>query len=948
MDDHIKIATWNICLGLKCKKDYISNKIIEERIDICSIQECEIEPNYPENLLTFKNYKIEVETNTKKSRCCVYINNRISYRRLTNLEGINNHIIIIDLDLKRKYRLINIYRSFASQEGISPTEKFNNQINLINAAVANSPCRTPLIMGDFNLDYNKIFKTDYPHKLLFEKLNDTFENLNLIQLVKFPTWSRLINGTLKTSLLDHIYTNDHTVINNITYFEPEIGDHRCVTFNINETATVPPPLIKRDWRKYSKDLLENKLSQHSFDCDINSVQELWNYFENKLVTIVDEIVPYVPFTNNYVTASSTPKYLNAKVIKRRLLLKRFKRTNCPSLKQKINVLNYEIKSDMLYIKRKNVRRGIIPGNSKSLWHAVKLAKDLNSPTIPNKMSQNNNEIPITELPDAFAKYFKNKVDLIISENKVDDNVYNGKQKIKSNCINFMTPNYVIEALKSIKIKNCEGYDRIPQRILVDGIKYLAAPLMKLFSMIYHKCEIPEQWLVSKIIPVHKKGNNACITNYRPIANLCSTTKIFEKLILMRLRQLESENKCDLTGQEQHGFKPKRSTATAGLVLQSILSHALDKNSYALMASLDLTAAFDVVNIELLLKRLKIVGLPIDVIKLVKIWLKNRYFYVSVNGDNSYMTSSDAGTVQGSILGPILYAIFVSPLFDLIPMTNYADDNYVIRCNKYISKLIPDMEKSLEAITKWLKKSGLKVNDSKTEMCLFHRNDTAPIQIKLNNSVIKSKPYMNVLGVIFDSKLQWQEQVALTIKKSKRALYCIKLIKKYFTTYELSQLITSNFYSVLYYNSEIWNIHSLNPKLKQALLSASATALKNCTPSYHSLMSFHELHLLNNRATPTQMCQYKLALAMFTLFNTQEPTLDWLDMHFQQTFNQRYNFLNFVNTASYKVGNNILCNRFACLNKKIEHDWLNLTKESFKIKCKALFFPKTTLPLGMSN
>ena len=172
-------------------------------------------------------------------------------------------------------------------------------------------------------------------------------------------------------------------------------------------------------------------------------------------------------------------------------------------------------------------------------------------------------------------------------------------------------------------------------------------------------------------------------------------------------------------------------------------------------------------------------------------------------------------------------------------------------------------------------------------------------------------------------------------------YCIKLIKKYFTTYELSQLITSNFYSVLYYNSEIWNIPSLNPKLKQALLSASATALKNCTLSYHPLMSFYELHSLNNRATPTQMCQYKLALTMYTLFNTQEPTLDWIDLNFQQTFNQRYNFLNFASTSNYKIGNNIICNRFPCLNKKIEHDWLNLTKESFKIKCKALLLPTIT-------
>ena len=83
---------------------------------------------------------------------------------------------------------------------------------------------------------------------------------------------------------------------------------------------------------------------------------------------------------------------------------------------------------------------------------------------------------------------------------------------------------------------------------------------------------------------------------------------------MHLKKLESDNNCDLTGTEQHGFKTKRSTNTAGLVLQSVLSHSLNNNNYALMASLDLSAAFDVVNIELLLKRLKNIGLPPDTYK----------------------------------------------------------------------------------------------------------------------------------------------------------------------------------------------------------------------------------------------------------------------------------------------------------------------------------------------
>ena len=464
----------------------------------------------------------------------------------------------------------------------------------------------------------------------------------------------------------------------------------------------------------------------------------------------------------------------------------------------------------------------------------------------------------------------------------------------------------------------------------------------MFDLIYTQKEIHEQWLISKTIPIFKKGKTNAISNYRPISNLCSSTKIFEKLILMRLRQLEKENNCDITGNEQHGFKTKRSTNTAGLLLQSILSHSLDQDNIALMASLDLSAAFDVVNIELLLKRLKIIGLPPDVIKLIRIWLEKRLFYVSIDGNNSYLLTSDSGTVQGSILGPILYAIFVSPLFDIEKMTNFADDNYVIRWNKCMEALITDMEKSLEAITKWLKESGLKVHTDKTEICLFHRNDKAPIEIMLNGTHITSKPNMKVLGITFDSKLQWHNQVANTINKSRSALHSIKIIRKYFTKEETLKLLTSNFYSILYYNSEIWNTPSLNVKLKQNLLSASANALKICTPSYHSFMSINKLHIVNNRATPTQMSQYKLALTMFTVFNTQEPILDWVDLNFQQTFNQRNTTLNFVNTANYKIGLNSLCNRFTCVNNKIEQSWLNLSKESFKVRCKNIFFPKITL------
>ena len=104
-------------------------------------------------------------------------------------------------------------------------------------------------------------------------------------------------------------------------------------------------------------------------------------------------------------------------------------------------------------------------------------------------------------------------------------------------------------------------------------------------------------------------------------------------------------------------------------MQSLIATALDGDEYVGMASLDLSSAFDVVDTGLLLKRLEVIGLPADIV------LKERKFYVEANGQVSNFFDSKYGTVQGSILGPILYAIFVSPLFDLAEMTMFADDNY---------------------------------------------------------------------------------------------------------------------------------------------------------------------------------------------------------------------------------------------------------------------------------
>ena len=127
-------------------------------------------------------------------------------------------------------------------------------------------------------------------------------------------------------------------------------------------------------------------------------------------------------------------------------------------------------------------------------------------------------------------------------------------------------------------------------------------------------------------------------------------------------------------------------------------------------------------------------------------------------------------------------------------------------------LIEDMERSLEMITKWLRQSGLKVNHAKMEICLFHRNDLQSIKLNVNYNLLKNKDHINVLGIIFDTMLQWHLEVSNAISKSSKALHAISLIKikKYFTSNELLAIITSKYLSILHYNTDVWLLPTLSP------------------------------------------------------------------------------------------------------------------------------------------
>jgi hypothetical protein len=174
-------------------------------------------------------------------------------------------------------------------------------------------------------------------------------------------------------------------------------------------------------------------------------------------------------------------------------------------------------------------------------------------------------------------------------------------------------------------------------------------------------------------------------------------------------------------------------------------------------------------------------------------------------------------------------------------------------------------------TNWLHDSGLSVNKNKTEICVFSKNAVEPLTIRLQNTNIVTKSEMNVLGIYFDSRLKWASQVSNAIKKSSKALNAIKIIRRYFNTNELLKILTSNFFSILYYNSEVWMIKDLKLSLKNDLLAASSNAIKLSLHYPKHRISYINLHKMTNRATPEMYAGYKLSLLLYKTYNQQIPS-----------------------------------------------------------------------------
>ena len=392
----------------------------------------------------------------------------------------------------------------------------------------------------------------------------------------------------------------------------------------------------------------------------------------------------------------------------------------------------------------------------------------------------------------------------------------------------ITQTEIKNVISTLKGKNSAGYDEIPETLIKHCSEYIAKPLTHIFNLSVKFGIFPEAMKIAKITPIHKKGDKQDIQNYRPIAVLPVFSKILEKIMYNRL--LCFLKKFKILTDEQNGFRDNKSTTTACHIFIEQVQHALDNNLYAIGIFLDLTKAYEVLNHDRLLHKLESYGVRGILNTWFRSYLSGRSQYVSLTQIDKkkgvlYKYSSSLrvnlnGVPQGSILGPLLFLIYINDLPYNLQGTKfvlYADDTNILIVDKEEEMLQQKITSVMKHMEKWFSDSDLIVNIDKTCAISFHHyQNHQPIKpsIKLQNKIIGYKTELKFLGLNVTETLTWQTQIQSLSTSLCKSYYMIKSLKNITSTRMIWNVYFAYVESRLRYGIIFWGGESKSIQIFQ--------------------------------------------------------------------------------------------------------------------------------------
>lgn len=363
-----------------------------------------------------------------------------------------------------------------------------------------------------------------------------------------------------------------------------------------------------------------------------------------------------------------------------------------------------------------------------------------------------------------------------------------------------TPEKVEKAILSLKPDSSPGEDEIPAIFLQKCAKTLSRPISEVLCSIHREGKLPHAWKTAIVIPIYKKGNKELPENYRPISLTSTLCKCMEKVLVSEITTFLLEN--NIIPRSQHGFLPGRSTFTNLLSRFQEWTLANDRSEPVDVFYLDFEKAFDKVPFMRLKHKLEHYGIRGELLKLVGDFFLDRQFHVRVGSATSRLRKVFSGVPQGSVLGPLLFLVYISDLPANLKCGRsiFADDT-----NCYSNPLVNhvELQSDIQAIKQWTLTWQMPLNDRKCTILHLGANNPRYAYFVGAIQVSEVKEQKD-LGIIVTEDLKWETHISCLIKKANSLIFLISRAFKNLTPEMVLKLYKAYIRPKLEYAQSIWN------------------------------------------------------------------------------------------------------------------------------------------------
>ena len=691
-----------------------------------------------------------------------------------------------------------------------PSKLENNSFfaNLEDFIFTMDPNQLLFIIGDLNED------------LLCERgsdLKQLIEHYNLENCIKKQTRIKecFSNGNFKTSKS----LIDVCVHNKIDQFGFKLSsdvigcpfsDHCfiCISLDVSCEKLPDQAIYGRNLNPEKIKIIIDCLKKIDFNQALkhNETYRQWGWLKNKILSVINTVSPI----KRLKKAKKKKKNYLVNFDKELLLVARQREflytvatsldeDSCPIQRENSwkNYVEYRSKFDKLWkIKTsKSIGDQFLSGfkDSKSRWNFysnfINTKKSENELDFPDFLIENDTKIDNrVDMPICFNSFFTTIVSNSLSNRsnctKFIDIVFTRiKKEIKVNIPGFSFGKYsntnVAKAINELSISSSPGVCGIPTRILKELGPTIAPILAEIFNNCISSGIIPDEWKTAVVTPLFKnKGPKEDINNYRGISVLPPINKVFEILISNKIREYFESNFIFTSA--QHGFRKNFSCETALHELISDINLARDKNKIALLLFIDFKKAFDTVDSELLIRKLFHYGFDNQSLSLIRNYFYNRKQFVKMGNNKSDFKKIKLGVPQGSVLGPLFFIIFINDLsfcLESLKFKLFADDTTIYHIGDELSELIVYFNKLLAPFFQWCELNRLDINWSKTYCMVITNKRIKGLkelkEISIGNSCVQIVEKFRLLGVLIDSKLNFEQNVSQLRIQVNRKIYSIK-------------------------------------------------------------------------------------------------------------------------------------------------------------------------------